>query len=208
MSQRLEIHLFGGLFIYRDGQPITLNSRKSEAMLAYLVCNWRAHPREALADLLFDEGEQQKVMANLRVALNALRQELAFAVDAPRGTIGIHANSQLWADVHLFDRTLAPLSRLSLLNQTLPDELVVQLEDALPLYTSDFLAGFSVRSAPRFEDWVGQERERLRINLLKALASLTSHYLHSGQAAAGPESRTVCQRAWKKPGFPRTSPRQ
>ena len=46
----LEIRTLGGLSIKCDGEPVTqLKTRKVEALLAYLACTERIHPRETLA---------------------------------------------------------------------------------------------------------------------------------------------------------------
>jgi DNA-binding SARP family transcriptional activator len=73
MSTPITIHSLGGLTIQREGQPITgLASRKAEALLVYLAANPRPHPREILAEMLWDERSQSQAMANLRVVLSSL----------------------------------------------------------------------------------------------------------------------------------------
>ena len=48
----LKITLFGAPRIERDGAAVTLERRKSLALLAYLAVTGQAHGREALATLL------------------------------------------------------------------------------------------------------------------------------------------------------------
>jgi hypothetical protein len=63
----LLISTLGRLSIERDGQPVTgLASRKAEALLVYLACNRRSHPREVLADLLWDGRTQSQALASLQ----------------------------------------------------------------------------------------------------------------------------------------------
>src|SRR5258708_9068049 len=74
----LEIQTLGGLAIRRDNQPMpTLAPRKAEALLVYLACTGRAQPREALAELLWNERSQEQALTNLRKAIVTLRRELA-----------------------------------------------------------------------------------------------------------------------------------
>jgi len=52
MGDLLCIHTFGGLALEHNGRPITgFHSRKVEALLVYLACTGRPHPREVLAEL-------------------------------------------------------------------------------------------------------------------------------------------------------------
>ena len=52
----LEISTLGGLSIRLAGEPVTaLKTRKVEALLVYLACTGRTHPREALAELFWEE---------------------------------------------------------------------------------------------------------------------------------------------------------
>ena len=47
MSGTLQINTLGGLSINLDGKPVTgLVSRKTEAILIYLACTRRTHPRK------------------------------------------------------------------------------------------------------------------------------------------------------------------
>lgn len=51
----LELRLLGELRLYRDGREIALPpSKKTRALLAYLVATGTAHRREQLCDLLWD----------------------------------------------------------------------------------------------------------------------------------------------------------
>jgi DNA-binding SARP family transcriptional activator len=51
----LQIRLLGDLTIHRDGRAVELPpSKKTRALLLYLVATGRAHTRAALCDLLWD----------------------------------------------------------------------------------------------------------------------------------------------------------
>ncbi len=82
MSSTLQINTLGGLFIKLDGQPVTsLVSRKTEAILVYLACTARIHPREILGEFFWEERTQERAMGNLRTALASLRKELGDFLD-------------------------------------------------------------------------------------------------------------------------------
>src|SRR5260221_2494938 len=94
MSPRLQIGVLGNLEILLDGARLqSLHSRKAEALLVYLACTAIAHPRETLADLLWEERSQAQSLANLRVVLNRLKGPLAPFVDVTPRTIGLHVGS-------------------------------------------------------------------------------------------------------------------
>jgi len=71
-SAALEIRLFPALSIEQAGQAMELpKSRKTRALLAYLLCNGRAFARERLCELFWDIPDDPK--AALRWSLTKLR---------------------------------------------------------------------------------------------------------------------------------------
>jgi len=67
----LKIFTLGGLSIQRDDQPVSgFISRKVEALFVYLAVEQREHPREVLAELLWNDLTQARAMGNLRTALS------------------------------------------------------------------------------------------------------------------------------------------
>lgn len=142
----LEIDTLGGLAIRRDGHPIsTLAPRKAEALLIYLACTGRAHAREVLAELLWDERSQEQALTNLRKAIAGLRRELAPYLAITRRTVGLtNAGTyrldvtELEAGLRPGSKELAQIGRLSVLQAE-------HLERTLALYRGDFLAGFYIR---------------------------------------------------------------
>jgi DNA-binding SARP family transcriptional activator len=68
----LELRLFGELCVMRDGRPVALPaSKKTRALLAYLVTTGRPHTRESLCDLLWEGPDDPR--AALRWSLAKLR---------------------------------------------------------------------------------------------------------------------------------------
>ena len=58
------------------------------------------------------------------------------------------------------------------------------LEEAVALYRADLLAGFNLRDAPEFENWLSLERETLRRAVTSALEMLVQ--LHAAHGSYGP----------------------
>src|SRR5688572_26656472 len=69
----LVLALLGPLDVQRDGQPVSLPSRKATALLTYLAVTGQAHARDSLAALLWPEADQTRARASLRQGLWALR---------------------------------------------------------------------------------------------------------------------------------------
>jgi len=166
----LQIRTLGGLAIRHDGEPVTgLASRKVEALLIYLACTGRAHPREVLAEVFWEERSQSQAMANLRVALPRLRAQLAPYVTITRESVALDPGAHVWLDVAELEKRLN----------------AGQIEEAVGLYQGDFLAGFYVRGCPGFEDWATTERERLHHVVLDALQGLVADLIEQGRYQDG-----------------------
>lgn len=186
MPDRLEIYLLGGLTIKKNGQPIEgLASRKAEALLAYLVCTGRPQSRETLSDMFWDDRSQTKALGNLRVILTSLRQHLGDYLDINRQTVTFNLASNYRLDVMELSQMMAGINPPASNADPLPIAAVTRLEKVIDLYHGDFLAGFNLRDAQRFEEWAGFERERLQQMAIEALRLLVAFYLRSGNYPTG-----------------------
>ena len=174
----LQISTLGGLSICLDGEPVIgLASRKVEALLAYLACNPRQHPREVLAEMFWAERAQSQAMSNLRVALSSLRKHLQPFVVITRDTVSINSAADpsagsgqvVWLDVAEFEQKLD----------------IGKIEEAVALYQGDFLEGFYVRGCPGFEDWASVERERLYHTVVDVLQGLVESTIAQGRFQDG-----------------------
>ncbi len=175
MSERLEIRTLGGLSIQVGGQPVTgFDQRKVPALLVYLACNPRPHPREMLSEMLWEGRTQSQSQSNLRVVLTDLRRTVGRFVDITPETVGVNTAGEVYLDAEDFDRRLADRK----------DEDPHQIDDALDLYRGDFLEGFTVDS-PGFEAWVLLERERLHFRALEALDRVIDGHLQRTNYARG-----------------------
>ena len=169
MSAELRIRTFGGLSIHLNGEPVNLEYSKVDALLVYLACNRRAYSREVLAELLWEDRAQGRALANLRVALANLRKQLGEYLNITRDMVEIDPGAEVRLDVTEFE---------TLLNEG-------RIEEAVRLYTGEFLEGFYVRESAGFEDWASAEGYRLRQTVVTALHQLVDDLISSGRFEDG-----------------------
>jgi predicted ATPase/DNA-binding SARP family transcriptional activator len=204
----LLLSLLGPFQVTRDGQPLTAFATDAvRALLAYLATEaGPPHRREALAGLLWPEEPDARAMQSLRQTLSRLRQALAegerVGTYAAPYLLTSHESVQLnptahWqVDVAAFAAALAatrvhrhrrPESCLS---------CMARLREAVTLYRGEFMAGFSLPSAP-FEEWLLARRESLRLHALHALAA---HHERRGEheAALGYARRQLELEGWRE----------
>jgi predicted ATPase/DNA-binding SARP family transcriptional activator len=161
MSDSLRLYWLGQFQLERNGQPLALPTRKTEALLAYLVLHPEVHPREWLATLFWGDFVDTEARQSLRTALSALRKTLGEAcLLTDRETVQFNPDYPLWADALAFRMQVQRF-----LGQPLPDPSLVDLT----LYQGGFLDGF-------YEDWILREREALHQLYLRVLLRLTQHW--------------------------------
>ena len=162
---RLNLALLGGFQGRVDASaPLTLPTRKSQALLAFLALPpGRSHPREKLASLLWGGMREPQARRGLRQSLFTLRKAVdaeppALLIDGE--TVALNPTS-VDVDVVEFERQVA-------------EGTPAALERAATLYRGELLEGLALQEAP-FEEWLLAERERLRELVLEALAKLLRH---------------------------------
>ena len=143
----LALQLFGPPRATRDATPIRFDTRKALALLAYLAVTGTPQSRDVLATLLWPEADQSRARATLRRTLSS-----ATAVGPALQVHGdeIHLDKSLvWCDVVAFRGDSAS-----------DDAASWQSADAL--VNDTFLAGFSLRDSPVFDEWAGSTGDLLR----------------------------------------------
>jgi predicted ATPase/DNA-binding SARP family transcriptional activator/Tfp pilus assembly protein PilF len=182
----LKITTLGGLSIQRNDTPVTgFVSRKVDALLIYLVCNRREHPREALADLLWDDLTQARAMANLRMALSSLQQQLSDYVIVTRQSVMINPDCDIWLDTTALEQEIDAAEEKWERTSGLSRTGFSRLEEALSLYHGDFLAGFHLRDSTGFEDWKLVEQERIRGRVVDAMTHVVDDALEHNFLSIG-----------------------
>ena len=165
----LELRLLGHPQIQQNGTELTnLKKGKPLALFAYLAVTKRAHSRSVLAGLLWGDMSESTARKNLTKALGVLRPHLEEYLTITPQTIAFDGDSDYWLDVEDFEAKI-------------DDGAIPHLQEAVQLYEEDFLAGFYVRSAPEFEEWVSAQQSHLQEACLQALQTLVAHFFEQGQ---------------------------
>ncbi|WP_087087044.1 ATP-binding protein [Caballeronia catudaia] len=184
-SATLSIRLLGELEVRRDGAIVSLPaSRRTRALLAYLVSCDGAVVRSTLCDLLWDGPDDPR--AALRWSLSKLRPLVDDALDDRIAANRTHV---------AFDPAGA------LIDTTTARTLLAPGTDAMPLPTlehaaallrGDFICGLDLPACYRFHNWCVGQREhfgRMRKTVLRALISR----LGSDPAAAMQRGRELVE---------------
>jgi predicted ATPase/DNA-binding SARP family transcriptional activator len=177
----LSLRLLGPPQIERDGAPVEVDTRKAIALLAYLAVTGQAHSREALAGLLWPEYDAERAYANLRRTLWALNKGLGKGwLDTEGDTVSLVRTPGLWLDLEVFDGLLAECRTHGHAQAEVCAGCLAPLAEAAALYRGDFLAGFTLRDSPAFDEWQFFEAEQLREALASALQRLAQGYAAEG----------------------------
>lgn len=167
MENRLEVRLLGGVSFLLNGRPVNSTpTRVAQAIFIYLLHQVTPVERERLVDLFFQASEPKQAAANFRSTLSRMRKELRPFLDINSRTIHITPDANIWIDAVQFAQCIKKRDLL---------------EDTLSLYQGDFLAGFYLRDAPEFEQWVLVEQERLRLMALEGYKRLVGQHQEAGR---------------------------
>lgn len=172
----LQIRLFGGLEVRRDDAVVPLpQSRKTRALLAYLILKGVPQRREALCDLFWDQPDDPR--ASLRWSLSKLRplvnEEGQERLAADRERVGFSRRGAT-VDVLSLEEACAGLG-------SLPDDAILGLVEAC---SGSLLAGLDLPDIPAYEAWRLAQQERGRQLRLRLLHELL------GRPGPGPSERT------------------
>src|SRR5829696_566042 len=168
----VRIHLLGPLDL-RSGDTVLppLESARAESLLAVLLLHREApQQRQRLAFLLWPDSTEAQARTNLRHLLHTLRRtlpEIDSYLDITPRTLGWRADTPYWLDVAAFEEAMARADGDAAGERA-------ALEEAVRLYTGDLLDG-------SYDEWLLDERERLRARYLDALARLTALLEASGE---------------------------
>jgi DNA-binding SARP family transcriptional activator/tetratricopeptide (TPR) repeat protein len=159
------IRMLGELQLNRgDGTALALPaSRKTRALLGYLIATGQAHRRERLCDLFWDGPDDPR--AELRWCLSKLRpllQHCGVELAADRQKVGIV----------LGNTVVDLLSVRSMLGEGVAKASTDDLKSAALLFRGEFLDGLDLPICYHYQEWCMAEREavsRLRLAVLGAL---------------------------------------
>ena len=172
-----EIRLLGSPEVLIHGRPLEVDTRKAVAILAVLATDGRAYGREELATLLWPDSDDAAARGALRRTLSVLR-----------GAVGDNVLQVDRRQVALVvARVSVDVARLEVLGASTD---AADLATAAELARGPFLAGFTLRDSPEFDDWraaraVAVERTVGRVLEKLIAARETSGDLTGAIAAAG-----------------------
>lgn len=173
MTTPLQIQLLGSPTVSFQERPLKFRSRKVLALLVYLVITGERHARDSLMALFWPESDPKRASASLRSAISRLRQTLA-EVDAyivtQSGMVAFDFNRPYTLDVQLLESAAQ--------EGATPKAMKI----ALDAVRGEFLEGFSLTDAPRFDDWVSIQRERWQHCMERVYERLTRHLLATGES--------------------------
>ncbi|HET9229474.1 MAG TPA: BTAD domain-containing putative transcriptional regulator, partial [Thermoanaerobaculia bacterium] len=172
---KLEVRLLGGFEVLVDGHAVHgFESQKVRGLLAYLVMpRGVAQGRERLASLFWPEHEPNSARSSLRQALYNLRTTLAPVepLVSTHQTVTFSRDLDVQVDSEAFEEAL---------RRGMEEDAPHLLTQAVRLYHGDFLSGCPVRAGSVFEDWIAEQRERLREGAIQALRTLIAHHRERG----------------------------
>lgn len=181
----LRIFMLGPPRVELNGASVDIQRRKALAMLVYLAVSGQAHSRDALATFFWPELDQQRGRAYLRRDLAALNTSLLGNwLIADRETVELNREAGPWLDTEQFQHRLAACQQHDHTPEIVCPDCVSLLTEAAALYTGDFLAGFTLRDSPEFDDWQFFQTESLRRELATALERLVRGLNAQGKADA------------------------
>jgi predicted ATPase/DNA-binding SARP family transcriptional activator len=161
---------------------VTVQRRKSLALLAYLVVTGQAHSRDALATLLWPDLDQAHGHTVLRSVLADLHRALGTdAFSAAGDQVAWRGGPDVTADVVRFRALAAQVAAHHPTSSALCDACLAALRAAAALYRADFLAGFSLTDAVEFDAWQTIQTETLRLELAGVLEKLAHGLADRGQ---------------------------
>ena len=179
----LAFQFLGSPQLILENKPVIINRRSIVALLAYLAVNdsgqaKRTYTRESLSALLWPDYDQVRAFTNLRHTLWEIQKILGPEwLITNRETIGLQADANVWVDVHQFESSLAEGQSQDEVSLRIP-----LLTECVQLYRHHFLAGFTLKRAPTFEEWSLTKANDLRHKQTEALTLLAEDYCLLGDA--------------------------
>jgi DNA-binding SARP family transcriptional activator len=172
---RLEVQLLGFPSLRLDGRGVDPALRKGLGLIAYLADARTPVGRDHVSGLLWPEADTDTARGRLRRTLHKIG--VAFAADvieADRTSLALAPSIDAHVDAHAFEAACT----------------AGELNQAVLLYTGDFLEVLSIEGCAAFEEWAFFRREALRSRLVQALERLIERELAVGDARAAVTAAT------------------
>ena len=177
MSQ-LYIRVFGSPEITHKEQVLSFSSRKEKAILLYLALEGGKHSRKELLRIFWPDLDARRGHTVLRGAIMRLRKSMDRA-HAPeeqahliveRSSLELALASNVVLDLHplatawqlIQDRP----SMLALWTKQTHQAVSTLFDQALQSYRGIFLADFSLRDAPLFDEWTRMQSQQWHVRMM------------------------------------------
>ena len=174
------IKLLGTLLIEEGEQPSPMMGRSKQcALLAYLIIKQQPQRRESVADLLWESTTTAQSLSRLRTLLKRMRKMMPDLI-VSRQSLAFQMDDKTTIDLYQLEEGLNIQDRLS-------DDInaVRQVDEALTFYQGDLLSEFHLADAPRFNEWLLLEREKLRQRVTHAYDKVCLAYMEQEAWAKG-----------------------
>ncbi|MBA2381440.1 MAG: AAA family ATPase [Chloroflexi bacterium] len=174
----LDIRLLGPLEILVDGHPMIVDTRKAVAILVLLATDGRAYARGELAALLWPDADETSARGALRRTISTLRAAVGDGVlSVDRMNVDL-VRSRVRVDIGELEVATTSDSL---------DELV----RAAVLIRGRFLAGFTLRDSPDFDDWCAGRAMRVERHVAELLDRLSIAQGGAGDLAGAIHTATM-----------------
>ncbi|HMQ30489.1 MAG TPA: BTAD domain-containing putative transcriptional regulator [Chloroflexaceae bacterium] len=189
----LTLVLLGDAACQLDASPLRFARRSSLALAVYLAQAGREQSRAVLAALFAGENDELSALTALRNALRDLRAVLGDHVQIDTRTVGLAPALELVTDVARFE---------AVARKGLECGELLALREAIAAYRGEFAAGLAVKGAPGLDEWLLQERERLRDLYLRVLEqlALADERTNDRASAIVTLRRLVSEEPWREEG--------
>jgi DNA-binding SARP family transcriptional activator/pimeloyl-ACP methyl ester carboxylesterase len=190
---QFKLFLFGAPRFERAGRPIEISLHKAIGLLVYLAVTKQVYSRDTLATLFWPDSDQTSARASLRRTIYALGKTIGEGVFAfGADTIGLDPQANLWIDLDIFQSLVRDCSSPDPSPDELSPECLARLAEATRLYSDEFLAGFTLRDSPAFDEWQFFQAEQLRQSLAQVLVRL----IHTHETSGAFEPAILYARRW------------
>ena len=197
----LILRLLGTPGVSHAEQPLTFQTRKVLALLAYLAVEQGVHSRDKIAALFWPESDEERSKASLRRALAYLRESLDEPSHERSGHVPLQP-AHVRVEHHTLSFNLA--SDFEVDTQTLQTAFTLarrrssgnlgthlaHLQMAASCYRGNFLDGLSLPDAPDFEDWLLLQRESWRRQANSVFDRLSQWQTETGELENALETTT------------------
>jgi predicted ATPase/DNA-binding SARP family transcriptional activator len=159
----LEINLLGRFEVHLDGKAVKLDSRPTQALLAYLVLQpATAQPRDKLAGVLWPDSAEENARSSLRHALWRLRKAIGDKyLQTDNSQITIVPGPGIRLDYSAFEADPR-------------DQPVASLLSVVSTYHGELLPGF-------YEDWADLARNRIEAAFQTWIRTLLEKLIGAGR---------------------------